>query len=164
MYLEGNVCFLVVYLYESPIANFADNTILDAYQQQLEVLESKGYKIKVNVMDNQASKVIKKFLTTQQWDNLLVKLNYHRVNAAERTIQTFKAHFISALATTDRDFPLQLWDRLTPQVEAILNMLRPFRINPTMLAYEAVHGPYDWNHFPLAPSGCKAVIYEAPES
>jgi hypothetical protein len=33
-----------------------------------------------------------------------------------------------------------------------------------MSAYEAIHSPYDWNHFPLAPSGCNAVIYEAPES
>ncbi len=42
-------------------------------------------------------------------------------------------------------------------------MLRLSWIDPNMFAYEAVHGPYDWNHFPLAPPGCKAVIYEAPE-
>jgi hypothetical protein len=65
---------------------------------------------------------------------------------------------------TDSNFPLQLWDRLTPQVKTTLNMLQPLRIDPTMSAYEAIPGPYDWNHFPLAPPGCKAVIYEAPES
>ncbi len=43
-------------------------------------------------------------------------------------------------------------------------MLRPSRIDPNMSAYEAVHGPYNWNCFPLAPLGCKAVIYKAPES
>jgi hypothetical protein len=70
MSLEGNVCFLVVYHYESiaisalPIANFANDTILATYQQQFELLEFKGHKIKVNMMDNQASKVIKKYLTT----------------------------------------------------------------------------------------------------
>jgi hypothetical protein len=42
-------------------------------------------------------------------------------------------------------------------------MLRPSRINPKMSAYKAVHGPYDWNRFLLAPPGCKAVIYKAPE-
>ncbi len=58
MSLEGNVCFLVVYHYKSnailalPIANFADKTIIAAYQQRFELLESKGHKIKVNVMDN----------------------------------------------------------------------------------------------------------------
>jgi hypothetical protein len=89
--------------------------------------------------------------------------NNHWVIAAECAIQTFKANFISALATMDSNFPLQLWDCLTPQVEATLNMLRPFRINPTMRAYKAIHGPYDWNRFPLAPPGCKAVIYKAQE-
>ncbi len=83
---------------------------------------------------------------------------------AECAIQTFKARFISALATTDSKFSLQLWDRLMPQVEATLNMLRPLRIDPTISAYKAIHGPNNWNWFPLAPPGCKAVIYEAPES
>ena len=129
MSLEGNVCFLIVYHYKSnaflvlPIANFADETILPTFQQQFELLESRGHKIKLNVMDNQASRVIKKYLTKQQCNNLLVEPNNHRVNVSEHAIQTFKAHFISALATTDRDFPLQLWDCLTPQVEATLNML-----------------------------------------
>jgi hypothetical protein len=88
----------------------------------------------------------------------------HRLNVAERVIQTFKDHFVSVLATTDINFPLQLWDRLAPQVKNTLNMLRPSCINPNMLAYEAVHGPYDWNRFPLTPPGCKAVVYKSPEA
>jgi hypothetical protein len=75
-------------------------------------------------------------------------------------VQTFEAHFISALATTDSNFLLQLWDRLTPQVEATLNMMQPSCIDSTMSTYKAVHGPYNWNCFPLAPPGCK----EAPKS
>ena len=94
-------------------------------------------------MDNQASRVIKKYLTKQQCNNLLVEPNNHQVNAVERAIQSFKAHFISALALMDSNFPLQLWDCLTPQVEATLNRLQPSRINPTMSAYKAIHGPYD---------------------
>ncbi len=115
-------------------------------------------------MDNQASQVIKEYLTLQHCKNLRVEPNNHRVNAAERAIQTFRAHFISAMATTDSKFPLQLWDRLTPQVENTLNMLRPSRLDPTMLEYEALHGPYNWNRFPLASPGCKAVIYKSPEA
>jgi hypothetical protein len=169
MSLEGNVCFLVVYYYETnaimavPIANFTDNAILKAFHQQFELLESKGHKIQLNVMNNQACMVVKEYLTAKECKNMLVKPNNHRVNSAERAIQTFKVHFISALATTDSNFPLQLWDQLTPQVETTLNMLRPSQIDPNMSAYEAVHGPYNWNRFPLAPPGCKAVIYEAPE-
>jgi hypothetical protein len=67
---------------------------------------------------------------------MLVERHNHCVNAAERAIQTFKDHFVSALATTDSEFPLQLWDRLALQVENTLNMLCPSRIDPKMLAYE----------------------------
>jgi len=35
-------------------------------------------------------------------------------------------------------------------------------IDPSKSVYEILHGPYDWNRFPLAPPGCKAVIYESP--
>ena len=170
MSLEGNVCFLVVYHYETnailalPISGFSDEVIFQAYKDIYEMIESKGFVIRFNVMDNQASKVIKQFLTPKQCELMLVEPNNHRVNAAERAIQTFKDHFVSALATTDSDFPLQLWDRLTQHVETTLNLLRPSRIDPSKSAYEALHGPYDWNRFPLAPPGCKAVIYEAPES
>jgi hypothetical protein len=74
---------------------------------------------------------------------MLVEPTYHRVNAAECTIQTFTDHLVSALATTDSEFPLQLWDCLAPHVETSLNMLRPLCIDPTNLAYEIIHEPYD---------------------
>jgi hypothetical protein len=92
----------------------------------------------------------------------LVEPHNHCVNAAERAIQTFKDAFIAALATTDVEFPLQLWDKLTPQVLDTLNLLQESRASLGMSAYEALNGPYDWGHYPLAPIGCKAIIYEAP--
>jgi hypothetical protein len=133
-------------------------------QKAFQLLESKGHIIRLNVIDNQASRVIKEYLILQRCKNLLVKPNNHRVNAAKQAIQTFKAYFISALAMTDSKFPLQLWDRLTTQVKNTLNKLCPSRLDPTMLAYEALHNSYDWNHFLLTPPGCKAVIYESPEA
>ena len=39
-------------------------------------------------------------------------------------------------------------------------MMRASRIDPTISVYEQLNGPYDWNRYPLAPLGCKAVIYE----
>ncbi len=90
-------------------------------------------------MDNQATLHIKKISYRLQ----IVKPHNHHVNAAERAIQTFKGAFIAALATTDSDFPLQLWDRLTPQVEDTLNMLRASRVDPSESAYEILNGPYD---------------------
>jgi hypothetical protein len=67
-------------------------------------------------MDNQASQTIKKFITKKQCKMMLVEPHNHHGEAADRPIQTFKDHFISALATTDSEFPLQLWDRFALQV------------------------------------------------
>jgi len=64
MSLEGNVYFLIVYHYKTnvilalPIAGFSDNIMFSAYQQQYNLLKLKGYKIHLNIMDNQATKVI----------------------------------------------------------------------------------------------------------
>jgi hypothetical protein len=65
MSLEENLCFLVVYHYKTnailvlPISGFSDDIILVAYKQQHELLESKGFNIKLNVMNNQSSVTIK---------------------------------------------------------------------------------------------------------
>ena len=124
MSLDGSVCFFILYHYESnsilatPIAGRDDKSIFKAYKTRFRELEAKGFKPKLNVMNNQATKHI------------------------------------------NSDFPLQLWDKLTPQVQDTLNMMRASRVDPTKSAYEILNGPYNWNWYPLAPLGCKAVIYE----
>ena len=90
------------------IANVDNHSIYEANKKVFKLLEAKGYKPKMNVMDNQATKFIKKFLTKKECDLQVVEPHNHRVNAAERAIQTFKDAFIAALATTDCDFPLQM--------------------------------------------------------
>jgi hypothetical protein len=118
-------------------------SILDAYKKNFEFLVSKGYTPKINVMDNQAMKAIKTYLTPQQCCLKLVKPSNHRINAAERAIQTFKKRFPGALGTTNVDFPIQLWDKLAPQVQDSINLLRRSRIDPTKSAYKLLEGPYD---------------------
>jgi hypothetical protein len=129
--LESNVCFLIVYHYHYvsnailalPILGFSNDVMFAAYKQQYELLKSKGFVIKFNVMDNQASNIIKQYLTPKQCDLMLVEPNNHQLNAAKCTVQTFKDHFVSALTTTDREFSLQLWYCLAPHVEMSLNLL-----------------------------------------
>ena len=50
--------------------------------------------------------------------------NTPQINAEERSIRTFKAHFISVLTGVASDFPQNLWDLLIPQTEENLNILR----------------------------------------
>jgi hypothetical protein len=168
MSFDGSVCFFVLYHYKTntilvkPIANDDNHSLFAAYKEMFESLEAKGYKPKMNVIDNQATDYIKKFLTQKECNLQLVEPHNHHANAAERAIQTFKDTSIAALGTTDRDFPLQLWDRLAPQVQDTLNLIRASRINPNILAYKALKVPYNWDRYPLAPPICKAIIYKAP--
>jgi hypothetical protein len=129
MSLDGNVCFSVKYHYKTntifatPIPGLDLKNILDAYTKNFKYLAIKGYTPRINIMDNQATKAIKSYLTPQQCCLQLVKPGNHSVNAAKRTIQTFKNHFIGALGTTEVDFPIQLWDKLAPQVQESINLL-----------------------------------------
>ena len=86
----------------------------------------------------------------------------HQRNAAERAVRPFKNHIIASLCTVDPLFPYHLWDRLLPQVIMKINMLRRYRLNPVISAYEQVDGIQIFEWTPLAPLGCKVKIHEKP--
>ena len=44
-----------------------------------------------------------------------------------------------------------------------LNMLRPCRRNPTMLAHTAIEGHFDFNKTPIAPPGIKVLVHKNPQ-
>jgi hypothetical protein len=92
----------------------------------------------------------------------LVPPHNHRVNAAKRAIAIFKKHFISALATVNRNCPLQLWDDFLPQVELTLNLLQIFQWDPTKSANKEVNGKFDYSKTPLEPLGTKGLVYDDP--
>ncbi len=79
MSLDGSVCFFVMYHYESnciltmPIYGLNNISIFNAYKKQFEELAVKGFKPKLNVMDNQATKHIKKTLTNNKCKLQLVE-------------------------------------------------------------------------------------------
>jgi hypothetical protein len=96
MLLDGNVCFFVMYHYKknaifvTPIPGLDSGNILNAYKKNFEYLVSKGYTPKINVLDNQATKAIKLYLTPQQCCLQLIQPGNHCINTAEQAIQTFK--------------------------------------------------------------------------
>ena len=90
----------------------------------------------------------------------LVQPGCHRRNAAEVAIRNFKAHFLSILAGTADDFLLQLWDKLLPQAEITVNLLRQSNATPTISAYAHMNGPFHYNKMPLAPLGCNVQAHE----
>jgi hypothetical protein len=86
----------------------------------------------------------------------------HLRNAAERAIQTFKEHFVAGLSSVDPNFPLHLWDRLLPQAEITLNLLRTSRQHPQLSASAHFHGLIDYKKTPFATPGCKIIAHEKP--
>jgi hypothetical protein len=86
----------------------------------------------------------------------------YRRNAAERAIRTFKEHFVAGMYSVDPTFPLHLWDRLFPQAEITLNLLRTSRLHPQLSAAAHFHGLIDYNKKYFAPPGCKIIAHEKP--
>jgi hypothetical protein len=72
MLFDGSVCYLVLYHYESnaimvtPITGLDNVCMFNAYNLNFDELKHKGYKPILNVMDNQVTKYIKKFLTKEE--------------------------------------------------------------------------------------------------
>jgi hypothetical protein len=75
-------------------------------------------------MDNESSTALKHFLHSKDIEFQLLAPYVHRQNTAERAIQTFKNHAIAMFFSTDKQFPIRLWDRLIPQAVITLNLLR----------------------------------------
>ena len=92
----------------------------------------------------------------------LVEPQNHRVNAAERAIQTFKHHFIAGLSSTNPKFPIALWDMLIPQAVLTLNLLQTSRVNPKLSVYAQLNGQFDFTRPPLAPPGTRVLLFEDP--
>jgi len=160
----------VVYVYDlnaiivHAMPSRTDASMVTAFREVITALKTGGYRLELNVMENECSAAVEKYIRSEQINIQLVPSHNHRVNAAERAITTFKEHFIAALATVDMHCHLQLWDEFLLQVELTLNMLRFSRLNPNKSANQEVYGSFDFNNTPLVPLGTRALIYDNPAS
>jgi hypothetical protein len=57
---------------------------------------------------------------------------------------------------------MHLWDRLLPQAEITLNLLRTSRLHPQLSAAAHYHGLVHYNKTDFAPPGCKIIAHEKP--
>ena len=164
----GNNYILVVYDYDSnsilvvPMRSRTGPCILAAVQVIHARLVAAGLRPQLHRLDNECSAALKTFLRDSDIDFQLVPPHLHRRNAAERAIRTFKNHFIAGLCSVDQHFPLHLWDKLLPQADLTLNLLRGSRINPKLSAYAQLHGHFDFNRTPLAPPGIRVLVHIKP--
>jgi hypothetical protein len=165
---KGNKYIMILYDYDSNailaqhIKDRAAPELLKAFQVMEQELAARGLKPKLMKLDNEASKLLKTYLHQQDITFQLVPQYRHRQNSAERAIRSFKDHLIAGLCSTDKSFPMHLWDRLLPQAVMTLNMLRTSRINPKLSAATHIFGQYDFNRAPMAPPGTRIIAHETP--
>jgi hypothetical protein len=98
---------MVCYVYDCNYVKFIPMKSLSAlewvkaYDTIHQELTVKGFKPKLQTLDNEASAALKTFFTVNDIDYQLVPPHLHRRNAAERAIQTFKEHFVAGLSSVD---------------------------------------------------------------
>ena len=86
------------------------------------------------ILNNECSQDIKNTIKIYNSTFQLVLPYQHRQNVAETAIKTVKSHLLSGIASCHKQFPITEWDRLLPQAEITLNLLRNSRINPKIFA------------------------------
>jgi hypothetical protein len=118
---KGNTYIMILYDYdinailEKPIKDRTSPELLRAFQVMEQELVARGLTSKLMKLDNEASKLLKTYLHQHNITFQLVPPYSHRRNSAERAVRSFKDHLIAGLCSTDKSFPMHMWDRLLPQ-------------------------------------------------
>jgi hypothetical protein len=118
--IKGNSYIMVCYVYDCnyfkgvPMKSRSASEWVKAYDHIHQELTAKGFKPKLQTLNNEALSVLKHFFTTNDVEFQLVPPHRHHRNAAERVIRTFKEHFVAGLSSVDPTFTLHLWDILLP--------------------------------------------------
>jgi hypothetical protein len=160
---------MILYDYDSnailaqPIKDRTAPELLRAFQFMEQELVARGLQPKLMKLDNEESKLLKDYLHQQDITFQLVPPYSHRRNSAERAIRSFKDHLIAGLCSTDKSFPMHLWDRILPQAVTTLNMLRTSRINPKLSAATHIFDNMTSIELPWHPRGQGLLLMKHQE-
>ena len=127
---RGNNYILVSYHYDAnnifttPLMNIAETCILYGITKIHYKLKKWGLSQKLHIVANEVSEYLRQCFEDSEIQFQLFPPHMHQRSATERAVRTFKNQFISALCTVDPLLPFYLWDRLLPQVNMTLKMLR----------------------------------------
>jgi hypothetical protein len=163
---KGNSYVMICYIHDCnyinvvPMKSRSASEWVKSYDSINQEITVKGFKPKLQTLDNEASSALRNFFTINDIAYQLVPPHCHRRNAAERAIRTFKENFVAGLSSVDPSFPMHLWERLLPQAEITLNLLRTSRLHLQLSAAAHYHGLVDYNKTDFAPPGCKIIAHE----
>ena len=82
--------------------------MVTAFNEVILTLKAGEYTLTLNVMDNECSVAVEKYIKSEKIGIQLVPPHNHHVYATERVIATFNEHFIATLITVNTHCPLQL--------------------------------------------------------
>ena len=144
-----------------PLKNSKDPDITREYCTMIICLKQAGIVPENHILDNKISEAIKLVIHDEyQMEMEIVPQGFHRRNVAEAEIRNSKAHFISVLAGTADYFTPSLWEKILPQTETTLNLLRQTNATTNVSAYAHQCGTFDYNKTLLAPMGCAVKFHE----
>jgi virulence-associated protein VapD len=109
---KGNSYVMLCYIYDCnyikvvPMNSRSASEWVKAYDNIHQELTVKGFKPKLQTLDNEASNTLKNFFTANNIAYQLVPRHCHRRNTSERAIRTFKEHFAAGLSSFDPSFPM----------------------------------------------------------
>jgi hypothetical protein len=109
---KGSSYVIVCYVYDCkyikviPMKSRSTSEWVKVYDNIHQELTVKGFKPKLQTLDNKTSAALKTFFTANDVDYQLVPPLCHRHNAAGRAILTFKEHFVAGLSSVYPTFPL----------------------------------------------------------
>ena len=138
---RGNSYIFLLYVYDAngilvkAIKDRKGATLTEAWKDCNARLQQHGHKTKLHVMDNEVSEGFTAALQENGIEYQLAPPGNHRTNPAERAIRTYKNHYLAGLATCDPKYPVREWDRIIPQSELTINLLRNSRINPNLSSW-----------------------------
>ena len=165
---RGTQYFLVSYHYDANaiyaicLKNRTANEITKAYMTLHKMYRKSGNAPHTFILDNEISKSLLNAFERKHITYQLVPPHVKRRNMAERSIQIWKDHFLSGLASLPPDFPIGEFDRLVFQANLTLNLLRNARLNPRLSSWAFLFGNFDYNATPIAPPGTKVVFHNKP--
>jgi hypothetical protein len=126
---RGNSYVMVCYNYDFnyfkviPMKSRSASEWVKAYDRVHQELTVKGFKPKLQTLNNETSTALKNLFTINDIAYQLAPPHCHHRNASKRAIGTFKEHFVTGISLVYPSFPLHLSDRLLPQAEITLNLL-----------------------------------------
>jgi hypothetical protein len=148
---KGNLYVMVCYFYDCnyvkviPMKYRSASEWVKAYDHIHQELTFKGFKPKLQTLDNEALAALENFSPPMTWSTNWCHPTAIAAMPLSAPSEPYKEHFVLGLSSVDFTFPLHLWDRLLPQAEIRLNLLQTSRLLPQLSPAAHFHGLVDYN-------------------